>query len=98
VRFVPTPFSPLLANIVLHGLEDVGHKLRYKTRNGEKWKDALSGFRYADDVVFILKPEDDENALRGHIDEFLAIRGLKVKEWGFLHKPSKRGNKQIYIL
>ena len=23
VRFVPTPFSPLLANIAIHGLEDI---------------------------------------------------------------------------
>ncbi len=36
--------------------------------------------RYADDVVFFLKPEDDEQILRRHIDNLLEIRGLKVKE------------------
>jgi retron-type reverse transcriptase len=41
---------------------------------------ALNGFRYADDVVYILKPEDDERELRILIDKFLAERGLKVKE------------------
>ena len=55
--------SPLLANIALHGLSDLG-----------------KGYRYADDCVFILKPEDDPEKLRKKVDEFLAIRGLKVKE------------------
>jgi len=30
--------------------------------------------------VFILKPRDDPEALRRHIDNFLELRGLKVKE------------------
>ncbi len=72
--------SPLLANLVLHGLEDVGHKLRYKWINGGRNLDALKGYRFADDVVYILKPQDDEKGLRHLIDNFLAQRGLKVKE------------------
>ena len=36
--------------------------------------------RYADDMVFILKPKDDAEEIRCQIDEFLAQRGLKVKE------------------
>ncbi len=36
--------------------------------------------RYADDMVLILKPEDDENKILLDIEEFLAVRGLKVKE------------------
>ncbi|WP_338085895.1 reverse transcriptase domain-containing protein [Gloeocapsopsis dulcis] len=72
--------SPLLANLVLHGLENVGYELRYKVKNGGTYLDALKGFRYADDVVYILSPEDDENILRERIDQFLATRGLKVKE------------------
>jgi retron-type reverse transcriptase len=36
--------------------------------------------RYADDMVFILKPEDDAVEIRRQIDQFLAERGLKVKE------------------
>ena len=55
--------SPLLANIALHGLEDLG-----------------KGYRYADDCVFILKPKNDPKKLRIKIDQFLAIRGLEVKE------------------
>lgn len=55
--------SPLLANIALHGLSDLG-----------------TGYRYADDCVFILKPTENAEKLRLKIDKFLAIRGLKVKE------------------
>lgn len=72
--------SPLLANIVLHGLENVGHELRYKVINGGKQIDTINGFRYADDVVFILKPGDDSKILQEHIDNFLETRGLRVKE------------------
>ena len=71
--------SPLLANIVLHGLENVGHELRYKKIGGGNI-DTIKGFRYADDVVFILKPGDDPEFLRTYIDNFLVTRGLKVKE------------------
>jgi RNA-directed DNA polymerase len=72
--------SPLLANLVLHGLENVGYELRYKVKNGGRYLDALKGFRYADDVVYILNPEDNEHILRERINLFLATRGLKVKE------------------
>jgi RNA-directed DNA polymerase len=96
--------SPLLANIVLNGLENVGHELRYKKRKGDRYIDTIKGFRYADDVVFILKPGDSPELLRKHIDIFLETRGLKVKEaktkvvsstdgfdflgWNFIVKPN----------
>ncbi len=35
--------SPLLANIALHGLENVGYKLRHKVVNGQGWINALTG-------------------------------------------------------
>ncbi|WP_265277826.1 reverse transcriptase domain-containing protein [Nostoc sp. KVJ3] len=72
--------SPLLANLVLHVLENVGHEVRLKIRNGGRYIDTINGFRYADDVVFILKPGDDSKLLREFIDNFLETRGLKVKE------------------
>ncbi len=100
--------SPLLANLVLNGLEDVGHQLRYKyiKRKPPRVDEikALNGFRYADDVVFILRPEDDAHQLRELIEQFLDKRGLKVKEaktrlvkstegfdflgWHFIVKPN----------
>lgn len=36
--------------------------------------------RYADDMVLILKPGDNEEKILKEIEEFLASRGLKVKE------------------
>jgi RNA-directed DNA polymerase len=71
--------SPLLANIVLHGLENVGQEIRFK-RKSYRYADTIVGLRYADDVVYILKPGDDPELLRKHIDTFLETRGLKVKE------------------
>ncbi len=36
--------------------------------------------RYADDMVFILKPKDDANKILEDVKDFLALRGLKVSE------------------
>jgi group II intron reverse transcriptase/maturase len=36
--------------------------------------------RYADDMVFFLKPEDDEKEILAKVSQFLAIRGLKVSD------------------
>jgi len=36
--------------------------------------------RYADDMVFILKPQDDAEKILNQISQFLAQRGLKVSE------------------
>lgn len=72
--------SPLLANLVLNGLENVGHELRYSRRKDGSRIDTIHGIRYADDVVFILKPQDDPQQLREKIDSFLGTRGLKVNE------------------
>ena len=50
--------SPLLANLVLHGLEDVGHQIRYRLIKRKPPRsveiNALNGFRYADDIVYIV--------------------------------------------
>jgi 5-methylcytosine-specific restriction endonuclease McrA len=35
--------------------------------------------RYADDMVFILKPQDDAEKILHEVEEFLALRGLKIK-------------------
>ena len=72
--------SPLLANIALNGLEDVGHQVRYKVTRTRKSVETITGIRYADDVVFILKPEDDAGAVRESTESFLKARGLRVKE------------------
>jgi RNA-directed DNA polymerase len=66
--------SPLLANIALNGIESLH---RYKSTNGSMIEPSI---RYADDMVIILKPEDDAEAILNRISEFLAQRGMKVSE------------------
>ena len=66
--------SPLLANIALNGIESL-HKSK---DNGGRIKEP--SIRYADDMVIILKPEDDAEAILNQISEFLAERGMKVSE------------------
>jgi RNA-directed DNA polymerase len=36
--------------------------------------------RYADDMVFILKPNDNSNAILDKVKEFLAVRGMEISE------------------
>ncbi len=66
--------SPLLANIALNGIESL-HKS--KDKSGRITEPSI---RYADDMVIILRPEDDANAILTKISEFLAQRGMKVSE------------------
>ncbi|MEM7592993.1 MAG: RNA-guided endonuclease TnpB family protein [Cyanobacteria bacterium P01_A01_bin.83] len=67
--------SPLLANISLNGIEKIGES---KRRPFEKPKS--KGIRYADDMVFILKPKDDAEQLLAKIEEFLVARGMNVSQ------------------
>jgi RNA-directed DNA polymerase len=43
-------------------------------------EDIHNSVRYADDMVIILKPQDDEAKILAKISEFLAARGMKVSE------------------
>ncbi len=42
-------------------------------------EDIHQSVRYADDMVFILKPNDDVTQVLTRVEEFLALRGLNVK-------------------
>ncbi|NJR46340.1 MAG: RNA-dependent DNA polymerase [Hyellaceae cyanobacterium CSU_1_1] len=55
--------SPLLANIALNGIENIGQSVRY-----------------ADDMIFILKPGESADKLLTKIEEFLAKRGMNVSQ------------------
>jgi RNA-directed DNA polymerase len=66
--------SPLLANIALNGIEDC-----HKTKDTQN-KMVSHAIRYADDMVIILKPEDDANKILESCSQFLAERGLKVSQ------------------
>jgi group II intron reverse transcriptase/maturase len=65
--------SPLLCNIALNGVEDLQNEKR-----GSVIKQR--GLRYADDMIFFLKPKDDPALLRLKLDIFLAERGLKIAD------------------
>ncbi|BBD63210.1 reverse transcriptase homolog (plasmid) [Nostoc sp. HK-01] len=79
--------SPLLANVALNGIEGIHryHKdsgirnLRVSEKTPEK--DIITPcVRYADDMVIMLRPQDDAIEILGKINEFLAERGMKVSE------------------
>ena len=66
--------SPLLANIALNGVEKIGE---YKCGN----KIATSKcVRYADDMVFFLKPKDNAEQILAKVEEFLTERGMNVSQ------------------
>jgi RNA-directed DNA polymerase len=66
--------SPLLANIALNGIESIH---RYKDA-GNKVRE--TSVRYADDMVILLRPQDNAVEILEKIDKFLAERGMKVSE------------------
>ena len=65
--------SPLLANIALNGIESI-HKYRSDGRGYEP------SIRYADDMVIILRPQDNASEILERISQFLDSRGMKVSE------------------
>ena len=73
--------SPLLANIALNGIESIHkthtHGCKITKNTAKEWIQEPS-FRYADDMVIILKPKDNANEILTRIDKFLVARGMKV--------------------
>ena len=59
--------SPLLANIALNGIEELGGK-------------DVTCLRYADDLVYICKPGVNILNLKSLVDKFLEARELRIKE------------------
>jgi len=78
--------SPLLANIALNGIESI-HRYHYNYKLGRKVHDKTPNksitepsARYADDMVIILRPEDDATEILERISEFLRKRGMNVSQ------------------
>ena len=74
--------SPLLDNIALNGIESIH---RYHVNRGRRITDKTPpssivepSIRYADDMVIVLRPEDDATKILADIDNFLAARGMKI--------------------
>ncbi|PHJ55601.1 DNA polymerase [Nostoc linckia z18] len=78
--------SPLLANIALNGIESIhryhdGHKRGKKiTDNTPKGSIVEPSIRYADDMVIILRPEDNAIEILERISDFLRKRGMNVSQ------------------
>lgn len=66
--------SPLLANIALNGIESI---YKYKGAGGGVVEPSV---RYADDMVIILRPEDNAEIILERISQFLTKRGMNVSE------------------
>lgn len=76
--------SPLLANIALNGIESIHRyhaKQRYRITDKTSTEDIREpSVRYADDMVIILRPEDDATEILERISEFLRKRGMNVSQ------------------
>ncbi|MBD2267027.1 reverse transcriptase domain-containing protein (plasmid) [Anabaena sp. FACHB-709] len=73
--------SPLLANIALNGIESIHryHKDNQRITNKTPESDIrYPSVRYADDMVIVLRPQDDANEILAKIEDFLNARGMKV--------------------
>ena len=76
--------SPLLANIALNGIESI-HRYHNESRKritpNTAQKDIIEPtIRYADDMVIILRPQDDAEEILERINQFLADRGMNVSQ------------------
>ena len=65
--------SPLLANIALNGIESI----HFSKVDGRWYEPSI---RYADDMVIIIRREDNATEILERISQFLAPRGMKISE------------------
>lgn len=73
--------SPLLANIALNGIEEVhSYNTRYNKKGIPNGVHVTPTVRYADDMVVILRPEDNETRVFNRISRFLRERGLMASK------------------
>ncbi len=79
--------SPLLANIALNGIESIHRYHRSPSSRGRRITENTPAreiveptIRYADDMIIILRPEDDAKEILDRISQFLADKGMKVSE------------------
>ncbi len=79
MRFVPTPFSPLLANIGLHGLENY-LKSTNQIKKGRNRYSLLGVVRYADDFIVTAIDRGSLEKAQIQIKQWLSERGLELSE------------------
>ena len=66
--------SPLLANVALNGIERIGEFKNTQSKIQSKC------VRYADDMVYFLKPDDNATQILDEIKDFLIQRGMEISE------------------
>jgi len=72
--------SPLLANIALHGMEEVlGIRYRHQ-KDGERNEGSRALVRYADDFVVLCESREEAEQVMDILKEWVAIRGLTLSE------------------
>jgi RNA-directed DNA polymerase len=76
--------SPLLANIALNGIESI-HKYHANSKKSINSNTAAKDIieptiRYADDMVIILRPQDNAEEILERINQFLKERGMNVSQ------------------
>jgi RNA-directed DNA polymerase len=73
--------SPLLANIALHGLENLLYEWAKTWKGGKRANaESITFIRYADDFVFLHESLDKVKEAKTIIEEFLKPVGLKLRE------------------
>lgn len=74
--------SPILANIALHGMEEV-LGIRYRFRQDRQTFELMSNralVKYADDFVVFCETKEDAEEVKKILSEWLTIRGLAFSE------------------
>jgi RNA-directed DNA polymerase len=71
--------EPLLGNIALHGIENLNESKSFPKQILKSKCDLSKGFRYANNVVYILEENENEDMLIGRVKKFLKTRNLELK-------------------
>ncbi|NMF66086.1 RNA-dependent DNA polymerase [Brasilonema octagenarum UFV-E1] len=75
--------SPLLANIALNGVESAHryHRNGFKISPKTAAKDIMEPcIRYADDMIIMLRPEDNAEEILEKVSQFLTERGMSISK------------------
>lgn len=72
--------SPLLCNVALNGFECAIEKAVERLRNKKRWQPKVNTVRYADDFIVTARSAQILEEIKLAINEFLSIRGLRLKE------------------
>jgi RNA-directed DNA polymerase len=71
--------EPLLRNIALHGIENLNESKNFPKQILKSKYNLSKGFRYANNVVYILEENENEDVLIGRVKKFLKTRNLELK-------------------